>query len=87
VVLLIRFYCLIIIGKTKLCYENSDIFEGNYSIVPFLTSKDDHTILKIPLIESMLDFLDSCSKFHDIVQKHSYLVDIQRTMILSIVDE
>jgi hypothetical protein len=39
VVLLIRFYCLIIIGKTKLCFENSDIFEGNYSIVPFLTSK------------------------------------------------
>lgn len=50
VVLLIRFYCLVIIGKVKLCFENSDIFEGNYSIVPFLCSKEDHTILRIPLI-------------------------------------
>jgi hypothetical protein len=38
-------------------------------------------------MESMLDFLESCSQFHEIVQKHSYLVDIQRTIILSVVDE
>ncbi len=35
----------------------------------------------------MLTFLEYCSQFHEILQKHSYLVDIQRTMILSIVDE
>ncbi len=50
VILLIRLYSLIIIGKVRLCYENSDLFEGNYSIVPFLSSKEDLTILKIPLI-------------------------------------
>jgi hypothetical protein len=35
----------------------------------------------------MLNYMDSCSQFHDILQKYSYLIDIQRTMILSIVDE
>ena len=41
VVLMIRMYCLIIIGKVRLCYENSDLFEGNYSILPFFKSKDE----------------------------------------------
>ena len=35
----------------------------------------------------MLSFLNICISFHKIIQKFSYLVDIQRTMILSIVDE
>lgn len=35
----------------------------------------------------MLSFLESCAQFHEVLQRHSYLVDIQRTMILSIVDE
>jgi hypothetical protein len=35
----------------------------------------------------MLHFMESCAAFHDILQKHGYLIDIQRTMILSIVDE
>lgn len=85
-VLLIRFYCLVIIGKVKLCYENCDLIQGNFSIVPYLTSKDESTILKFSFLESMLDFLEICCTFHETIHKHSYLVDIQRAMILSIVD-
>lgn len=76
-----------IVGKIKLCYENSELIEGNYSIVPFLLSKEESTILKFPFIEGLLDFLSICLSFHEVVQKFSYLIDIQRTIILSIVDE
>ena len=87
VVLLIRMYCLVIIAKVKLCFENSDFIEGNYSIVPFLMNSHTKTILKIPFIESMISYLEVCADFHDSLHKFSYLVDIQRTMILSILDE
>ena len=80
-------YCLVIISKIKVCYENSDLIEGNYSIVPFLIAPETKTILKISFIESMLDFLEVCSQFHESLHKHSYLIDIQRTIILSLVDE
>ena len=87
VMLLIRMYCLVIIAKVKLCYENSDLIEGNYSIVPFLMNQNKKTILKIPFIESMLEFLEVCTQFHESLHRHSYLIELQRTMILSIVDE
>lgn len=48
--LLIRMYCLVIIAKVKLCYEYSDLIEGNFSIVPFLLNQDKRTILKIPFL-------------------------------------
>jgi hypothetical protein len=35
----------------------------------------------------MLDFLDKCTIFHEVVQKNSYLLEIQRSIILSIIDE
>ena len=58
VVLLIRMYCLIIIGKVRFCYENSDLIEGNYSILPFFKSKDeDNTLLKLSIIEQSIQYL------------------------------
>jgi hypothetical protein len=40
VCLVIRYYTLVLVAKWKLCYENSDIIEGNFSILPFFQSKN-----------------------------------------------
>ena len=64
VCLLIRYYSLILLAKWKICYENSELIEGNFSILPFLQSKKQVSLLKLPLITSLIQFLDICASFH-----------------------
>lgn len=87
VCLMIRSYCLILVGKIKLCYENSHLIEANYSIVPYLTHIKENTILKLNFINSMIEFLDRCLEFHEHVQRIDYLHEIQKSILLSLIDE
>lgn len=57
VCLVIRYYSLILAAKWKLCYENSDIIEGNFSILPFFQSKKEVALLKLPFICDLIRFL------------------------------
>ena len=87
VCLVIRYYSLILVAKWKLCYENSDLIEGNFSILPFLQSKKQIPLLKLPLISDLICFLDICASFHEVLATRSYLIEVQRSIILSLVDE
>ncbi len=85
--LIIRSYALIIAQKIKLCYENSHLIEANYSIAPYLSNLKENTILKLGFITSMLDFLKNLLNFHEHVQRINYVTEIQKSIILSLVDE
>lgn len=87
VCLLIRSYALILVQKIKLGYENSHLIEANYSIAPYLSNIKENTILKLGLITSMLDFLKNCLDFHEQVQRVNYLTEIQKVIVLSLIDE
>lgn len=62
--LMIKCYSLILIGKLKLCFENSHLIEANYSIVPYLKNIKHTTILKLTFISSIIGFLNKIIVFH-----------------------
>jgi hypothetical protein len=44
-------------AKWKISYENSDLIEGNYSILPFLKSNKQIPLLKLQFIQKLIEFL------------------------------
>jgi hypothetical protein len=55
--------------------------------VPYLTHIKENTILKLSFIHAMLGMLENCLDFHEHVQRIDYLHDIQKSILLSLIDE
>lgn len=60
--------------------------EGNYCLRPFFTKSSNEKILSITFLITLRNFLDRLTIFHEILLKENVSQDIQRSIILSIVD-
>ena len=85
--MVIRMYALCLICKIKLSYENTELMENNYSITPYLSNPKDKTLLKLPLIEGMIGYLEKLADFHEQLMRIDYVHEIQDSVGLSILDE
>jgi hypothetical protein len=87
VCLLIEMYSIILICKLRLGFTYAFFIEGNYSLLPFFRTSIEGKILSMAFIEELMAFLERLVTFHSKVQSHSCLIDIQRSIILSLIDE
>jgi hypothetical protein len=85
--LVIQYYSLILIAKVKLCDTYVCFIEGNYCPLPYFLNSADQKILSPAFIEDLLDFLGKVIELHEKIEMMSSLPQIQRTIILSLVDE
>lgn len=84
---LILIYLVIIMDKLRLCFAYAFFIEGNYSLMPFFKLGIDAKILSLSFIDELMTFLEKVISFHECVQAHSYVIDIQRSIVLSLIDE
>ena len=81
-------YSELLLKKVKLNAKYSSTFEGNYSLNPFLTNqRENNSPLTIPVIEELLDFLDTINFFCKSLLTNTWLWRIQCSLVLSVVDE
>lgn len=85
--LLIQYYCLVLIGKVKLCDSYACFIEGNYCPIPYFVGTADQKILSPRFIEDLLVFLAKLIDLHEKVEQFTSLPNIQRTILLSLIDE
>jgi len=85
--LLIQNYSLVLISKVKLCDTYACFIEGNFCPMPYFLSSAEQKILSPRFIEDLIDFLSRIIDMHDKVEQYSSLPNIQRTILLSLVDE
>lgn len=87
VCLVIELYSVMLLWKVKLGFTYAFFIEGNYSLLPFFRTGIEGRILSLSFVEELLSFLERLAAFHERLQSHAYLVDIQRSIILSLIDE
>lgn len=87
VCMVIELYALLLLWKVRIGFTYAFFIEGNYSLLPFFRSGVEARILSISFVEELMSFLERLVAFHERIQMHSYLVDIQRSIILSLIDE
>lgn len=80
-------YSVILIEKTRLGFTYAFFIEGNFSLLPFFKMGATSRVLSLSFIEELLSYLEKVISFHERVQSASCIIDIQRSIILSLVDE
>ena len=87
VCLVIELYSVLLLCKVRLGCTYAFFIEGNFSLLPFFRTGIEGRILSLSFVEELISYLERLVSFHDRIQSHSYLVDIQRSIILSLIDE
>lgn len=84
---MIELYSVLLLWKVRLGFTYAFFIEGNFSLLPFFRTGIEGRILSLSFVEELISYLERLVSFHDRIQSHSYLVDIQRSIILSLIDE